>query len=109
MSKTLLAAAITVAGVAGTGLVAADISEQILPEASSRAADSSIIAISDAAYALHLLGVDWSDALKQTVETSRRNSAITVNGTTLTWQVDDQCYQYQLPTPDSQPEQTPCR
>lgn len=108
MTKTIIAAAILLAGGTATATAGQTLLDELIPAAGEQVAAESITRIVDEANITHLLGTPWEQALNDAANNARRNDAINVTGTTITWQLDDICYTATLPTADTKPTITTC-
>jgi hypothetical protein len=108
MHKALIAALIAVSATGATAVTTQTMIDEVVPVAAEAAAAETARRIADAAYLDHLLGTSWPAALKEAAATARNNEALTVTGTTLTWQHDEYCYRAELPTAETTPTVRPC-
>jgi hypothetical protein len=89
---------------------AVELYDVVVPEVSKTSATHQAELIADAAYMTFSLGeLTWEDALDDAVTTSRHDDNITVTGTVVRWENSVECWQFDIPTPDSKPEAEPCR
>lgn len=87
----------------------ADVADQVVPAAAEQVATSSIEAVAAAAYYEYVLGTPWPDAIADATYTARRNHALTVDGTTLTWDDGVGCFTAELTDPETEPAIKACQ
>ena len=104
--KAIAIALLTATTVYGT----AELYDMVVPEVSKSSAARQAELISESAYLTFSLGgITWQQALDDAVTTSRHDNNIRINGTTIIWDNSVECWQFDIPTPDTNPGPEACR
>lgn len=79
------------------------------PEATVAAAQQTFDNVADAAYMERMLVTEtWPETLQRVADESRHGDALTVEGTTMYWRTEEDCFTASVPTPETEPEAVPC-